>query len=234
MSIIIPCHGRLDLTERCLKSIYEHTTDIELILVDNGSIDEHWDYFPSLQVTRISIDKNLGFARGCNIGAAAAKYDPLFLNNDTEVRAGWLDPLRAALDDRDVGAVAGRLEFPDGRLQHAGVRLFVRGVLTAENIETEQPAGEVQVVAGAALLVRREAWNSVAGFDPAFYNGYEDVDLCLRLGEAGWKIRYEPESTVMHHAHGSGPERWARVRENIALLDERWRDKMIRRAQVNI
>lgn len=227
VSIIIPCFGRKDLTAKCLDSIYANTPPVyELILVDNGSQDGTWALLEFLQPEKhqtIKISQNIGFGRATNVGAAASVMPFLLcLNNDTEVQPGWLEPLLAAMDDPKVGAAAGRLVNPDGSLQHAGVRLFhdSNGIYTAENIREEQPAGEAQCLAGTALLVRAEAWDG--GFDPGFYNGYEDVDLCLRIRQNGWTLAYTPESTVMHHCHASGPSRWARVRENIARLHEQW------------
>ena len=217
ISIVIPCYGRADMTAACLQSIDENTRlDHELVLVDNGSPDgETWDLIGQTDCVSVFLSENVNYGRGANIGAIASSGDLIvFLNNDTEVRAGWLEPLVDAFSDKEVGIAAGRLEDPDGTLQHAGVTLFMdRGTLTAANVTTEEPSRELDVVAGTAMMIRRECFQSSGGHDPVYRNGYEDVDLCLRARAAGWKVRYCAESNVMHHKHQSGPSRWAYVRE---------------------
>ena len=231
VSIVIPLYGRADLTAKCLDSIYANTEKpYELVLVNNGSTDST----VALQRLQpegtdllwVSVSENVGFGRASNAGAAVASGEFLvMLNNDTEVRAGWLEALLAECSE-EVGAVAGRLENPDGTLQHAGVTLFYdsNGTLTAENIHEEREAGNADCLAGTALLVRAEAFRDVGGFDPCFYNGYEDVDLSLALSQAGWGLRYTPDSVVMHHLHQSGPSRWTHVQDNIRRLNDQWAD----------
>ena len=230
VDVIIPQYGRVDLTDKCWSTVRDHSPDAGIIVVDNGTEDEdRWDAHTWAE-PNIQIKDNIGYGRATNVGAAASTADfLLLLNNDCEVHEGWLEPLLKAMDNEKVGAAAGRLVDPDGTLQHAGVRLFWddNGVLTAANITEEQDASEdVECLAGTALLVRRLAWLSVGGYDPAYVNGYEDVDLTLRLRMAGWQLAYCPDSTVMHHKHASGPSRWTHVNENIARLNEIWGPRM--------
>ena len=230
VDVIIPQYGRPELTMRCVQTIREHSGDVNVVLVENGS-ENIFDRAVVVDppTLRIDLGTNIGYGRASNVGAAASTAEFLmFLNNDTEVHAGWLEPLVAAMDDPGIGAVAGRLENPDGTLQHAGVTLFwdQQGILTAQNITEEQPAHEPDCLAGTALLVRRQAWLMIGGYDPIFRNGYEDVDLCLRLRSAGWRLWFTPESTVMHHQHASGASRWTHVNENIALLHNRWSERL--------
>ena len=164
------------------------------------------------------------FAENCNKGAALAQSEVLvFLNDDTEVQPGWWQPLVAALED---GAhVAGsRLIFSDGRLQHAGVYFTVdeHGILWANNHTTPQPSGPVDAVTGACLAIRHNDFDTLDGFDEAFKSGYEDIDLCLRVRQAGGRIWYCADSTVIHHESQSGPARWAHTGENIARLNQLW------------
>ena len=227
VSIIVVVFNRVDLTQKCLASIFEHTDDPDVVVVDNGSSDATREWLKTQPVEVVTLAENVGWGRGANAGAAVAKRDlHVHLNNDTEVRDGWLDGLLAELEP-DVGAVAGRLVNPDGSLQHAGVRLFFQGSnLVAENIATEQPAGDVDCIAGTAMLVRAEAFREAGGIDPNFRNGYEDVDFALRLREDGWRLRFTPDSTVMHHQHGSGPERWTHVQDNVRRLNELWAEEL--------
>lgn len=221
VSIVIPHYGPSELTVACLASLREHTPrDVEVIVVNNGT----GDLFPA--DVRLANPENRGFAIACNQGARAASHDRVvFLNNDTEVRAGWLPPLVAALDGDPLAAVVGSLlVYPDGRIQHAGVELFYAGggILTARNIQGPQPRGEVDAVTGACMAVERAHFLAIGGFDEGYWNGYEDVDLCLALREEGWRVLFEPDSVVMHRESASGPARWLRVTENIARLQVKW------------
>ena len=168
-----------------------------------------------------------GFAQTCNAGAARTTADVLvFLNDDTVVLPGWLDPLVEAVGGPESGVIAGsRLLYPDGQIQHTGV--FLRrdslGRLEAYNRRSDRPSGEVPAVTGACLAIDRESWDRLAGFDEAFVNGYEDVDLCLRHRAAGGTVRYCAESTVIHFESRS-PGRFDHAPQNLDLLQQRWSD----------
>jgi GT2 family glycosyltransferase/tetratricopeptide (TPR) repeat protein len=211
----------------------------EIIVVDNGSTDGTPDFLQAAQAAgtlrAILNSENTGFAKACNQGARTAlgKYI-LFLNNDTEVRAGWLEPLVAVAEaDSRVGAVGGKLLFPNGTIQHAGVALastqdgdpLLGFHLFAGEKGDFALAGRrriCQAVTAACLLVRKVLFEQAGGFDEEFYNGYEDVDLCLRLQERGFVNVYEPASVVTHHESQSGPERFKRVGENIRRFHQKW------------
>ncbi len=247
VSIIIPVYDKLELTKQCLASLWRHTPGdrYEIIVVDNGSTDGTAEYLRELEsdgkVKALVQDENLGFARGCNRGAAAARGRYLlFLNNDTEVTEGWLSPLVQTLDqDPFVGAVGNKLLFPDGTIQHAGVALVqedrqqgqifgARHVLYRKSPESKA-ANQPQIMralTAACLMVRSEAFFQVVGFDEAYWNGNEDVDLCLKLGEAGWRLVYRPESVVVHHESQSGPERWSGLSDNQKRLHARWQGRV--------
>ncbi|MCA9752976.1 MAG: glycosyltransferase [Gemmatimonadetes bacterium] len=242
VSIVIPLYGRVDLTAKCLESLAANTPEgsFEVILVDNASKDSTPDLLARLDgnVKIVRNEKNLGFATACNQGAAlAATPNLLFLNNDTEAHAGWLEPLLETLEDPTVGVVGAKLLFPDGLVQHAGVALATRPSripLVAFHLHYGVPADapevnvahEVPVVTGACLLIRRSLFDSIGGFDTFFWNGYEDVDLCLQAGARGARVVYQPASVLTHHESMSGPERFTRVGENERLLSSRWMGKV--------
>jgi GT2 family glycosyltransferase/glycosyltransferase involved in cell wall biosynthesis/Flp pilus assembly protein TadD len=246
VSIIIPVLDRLDLTRACLEALRRHTPagQVELILVDNGSHDGTVEFLRAEEaagrLTALFNAENLGFARACNAGAAVARADALlFLNNDTEVRPCWLEPLLATLaGDPQVGAVGSKLLFPDGTIQHAGVivaddrqlpdPLVARHIYYRERADLPQAnqPREYQALTAACLLVRREAFSAADGFDEGYWNGYEDIDLCFRLREDGWRLVYAPASEVIHHESQSGPARFIKVAENIRRLRGRWLAKV--------
>jgi len=246
VSIVIPTFNRLDLTRACLKALHANTPteDFELIVVDNASTDGTREFVAAEQtagrLTAILNEKNAGFARACNQGAAAArgKY-VLFLNNDTEVRPGWLSPLiQSAEADPQIGALGGKLLYSDNTIQHAGVVLLDDRAhgdpLLAQHIFSRQPhdlpeANRPKIcpaLTAACLFVRREIFEQVGGFDEEFWNGYEDVDLCLKISAAGKRLVYQPASVVTHHESQSGPERFRRAPQNIARLHQKWLGKV--------
>jgi GT2 family glycosyltransferase len=248
VSIIIPVMDKLALTRACLASLDAApcAASWELLVIDNGSTDGSgaWlaDEERAGRLTLLSPGENLGFAAACNAGADRARGRHLmFLNNDTEVTPGWLDPLVTTLDrDPRVWAAGSKLLYPDGTIQHGGVALveaergpltLLEGIHLAHHKPADFPgaarAQRLQACSAACLLVRADVFADLDGFDTAYWNGNEDVDLCLRLGEAGGRIVYRPESVVVHHESQSGPERWAKVSENVKLLNERWRGRAV-------
>lgn len=239
-SIVIPCFNKAELTSACLQSITETTgsSAVEVILVDNGSsdatalIEGGTDCF-----TVIRNQVNQGFAKACNQGFAAARSDTIvFLNNDTVALPGWLDAMLAVLEQEpSAGAVGARLLFPNGTIQHAGVTIGVETgptgpVLHGYHLYYSQPADfpnasvprSVDAVTAAAMAVRRTALEEVGGFCEEYWNGNEDVDLCLALRQAGWDVVYEPAACLIHLESQSGPERFSRFQHNVDTLTARW------------
>jgi len=179
---------------------------------------------------RIHSGRNIGYGAACNRLAAMVDHEFIVLvNNDCFVHAGWWPPIVRAFQDPTVGIVGGQLFYPDGRVQHAGVGLRYRGGLLEAYNEQWNMAGTVDMpaVTGALMAVRRACWRELRGFDEAFYNGYEDVDLCLRARAAGWRVVYEHAAHATHLESASGSERWVKVRENVMLLQERWAGKAL-------
>lgn len=219
VSIIVAHYGDCELLDWCVAALAANTDgDYELVVVDNGT------GHPVEANIAIRNPDNVGFGAASNQGAAAAHGDHLvFLNNDTEVRAGWLSPLVAHLE-RGAGIVGSLLLYPAGTIQHAGVRLYrdSRGRLVAENRQGEYAEGTVEAVTGACLAISRDLFWKLGGFDTGYHNGYEDVDLCLTARRAGYRVVYEPASTVTHHESAAGAARWTHVRQNVARLQERW------------
>jgi GT2 family glycosyltransferase/radical SAM superfamily enzyme YgiQ (UPF0313 family)/cytochrome c-type biogenesis protein CcmH/NrfG len=236
-SIIIPVFNKLELTSQCLTTLASATTmpEYEVIVVDNASTDGTAEFLAELggDVQIIRNPENHGFAIACNQGANAARGEfLLFLNNDTIPTEGWLNALVDEVERHpDVAVVGSKLLYEDGTIQHAGVA-FSRMVFTPYHIYRKFPADspmvnrrrEFQCVTGACMLVRRDVFEQVGRFDEGFKNGFEDVDLCLKIREQGWHIMYRPDS-VVYHLESQTPGRKTHDTDNARRLLERWSHK---------
>ncbi|HEV3383958.1 MAG TPA: glycosyltransferase family 2 protein [Gemmata sp.] len=217
VSIVIPFKDRPELLRNCLRSL-AHTSyrDFEVILVDNGSKERRTKRFLSRNLARgrfVVVDGSgqFNFSRLCNSGAARANGEYLlFLNNDTEVLdPAWLEQLlRPAMDAR-VGIVAATLLYPNRTIQHAGIfprddGLWVhqyRGVPVGhrgENSELLVPRS-VPAVTAACLMIRRELFQAMAGFDERYPVTYNDIELCERVRERGLLVVITPHVRLMHY-----------------------------------
>ena len=242
VSIVIPLFNRVGLTESCWDSIVQHTAQAlcwEAVFVDNASTDGTPEFLADLsrkhprQVTAIRNDENIGFARACNQGALAARGSVIvFLNNDTLVHPGWLPPLVEELDERQgTGVVGGRLLYPDGSIQHAGVVIGRSRIPYHCSLKATQDDPMVtlrrtfRIVTGACMTVRKDEFVSMGMFDEAYLNGHEDVDLCLRYCEAGRKVVYRPECVVTHF-ESQTEGRFAHCRANTERTLLRWHGKL--------
>lgn len=233
VSIVIPLYNKVDYTRRCLEALAANTPEdlYEVILVDNASTDGTGELLGSLRgdVTIIRNPHNLGFAMACNQGArAAASEFVVFLNNDTEPQSGWLEALLAEIEsDPRVGIVGCKLLYPGtGRIQHAGIG-WIDGFPDHphRNAPADAPevnaARDLDMVTGACMLVRRQLFEQVGGFDEGYLNGVEDVDLCLQVRRAGFRVRYCPGSVLIHH-EGTSEGRFSHVGPNLRRFFGRW------------
>jgi GT2 family glycosyltransferase/Flp pilus assembly protein TadD/2-polyprenyl-3-methyl-5-hydroxy-6-metoxy-1,4-benzoquinol methylase len=233
-SIIIPVWNKLDLTAQCLKALAGVTTEpsYEVIVVDNASTDGSAEFLASLSgdVRVIQNQENLGFAKACNQGARVARGKYLvFLNNDTIPLKGWLKALVSEVEAYpEVGIVGSKLLYEDGTIQHAGVVLnraeglpyhIYKGFSGDSPVVNQRR--EYQVVTAACLLIRRSLFMELGGFDEGFRNGFEDVDLCLKAGERGSHVVYQPRS-VLYHLESQTPGRKLHDDTNAKRLLERW------------
>ncbi len=208
---------------RCLSSLREEGV-ARLVVVDNGSSDDSAEVAETAGAIWLPSGANVGYGRAANLGAARPELSrcPMLLvcNPDIELRPGALAALRSTLDENPaVGMVGPKLLNSDGTLYpsarafpsmldavgHAVLGLFFPGNPFTRRYRLvdwdHSEAALVDWVSGACFLARREAWETIGGFDPAYFMYMEDVDLCWRLGEAGWQVAYEP-SAVVKHAQG--------------------------------
>jgi N-acetylglucosaminyl-diphospho-decaprenol L-rhamnosyltransferase len=204
----------------CLNSLADGGVD-DVVVVDNGSADASGALVRGAGAHWIETGSNLGYGRAANLGAgsdaAALAGYLLICNPDLVVGAGAIESLRKVLDaDPSLGAVGPRITNPDGSL-YPSARSFpdlldamghgLLGLVAPRNRFSRryrlldwdhEDAANVDWVSGACFLIRREAWDDVGGFDPAYFMYMEDVDLCWRLRRAGWGVRYEPAARVLH------------------------------------
>jgi len=159
----------------------------------------------------------------------------LFLNNDTVPTQGWLEEMIKVVErDPRVGIVGSKLLFPNNTIQHAGVFIadnpwpitpchaFYKKPSDAPEVNMVK---EYQCVTGACMLIRKSLFDETGGFDESYLNGYEDVDLCFKVREKGFKIVYTPKS-VLYHFESQTATRHDHENQNIKLLNRRWRGKI--------
>lgn len=211
-SVVIPCFNNAMHTRLCLKNLYDNTDPqvYEIIIVDDASTDATSALTSTADdwIRIVRNPENLGFGPSCNKGAQLARSDIIvFLNNDAFVLPNWLQPLLDCFnEDEQLGAVQPKLLYPNGTVNDAGGLVFAEGkawnygkgqnIIDAPLINTRR---RPDYVSGACLAVRKEAFYSVGGFDPRYAPAYyEDTDLSFALAKTGWKLLYEPKSTVVH------------------------------------
>ena len=220
VSAVVVSYNARDHLEVCLKSLISEGV-ASIVVVDNGSSDGSRRVAEAAGVRWRDSGGNVGYGRAANLGAAdeavAGAEFLLVCNPDLEVLPGCVTALMGTLaEDDSVGLVGPRLSNPDGSL-YPSARTFpdlldamghgLFGLVAPGNPFTRRyrlldwdhsEQAMVDWVSGACFLVRRTAWDSVGGFDPSYFMYMEDVDLCWRLGRAGWRIAYQPGAEVIH------------------------------------
>jgi len=229
-SIVILTHNELEYTRRCVASIQANTPEPhELVFVDNASTDGTLEYLRALPgAVVIANEQNLGFGGGCNQGLAVARGERLLLlNNDTVATPGWLSAMLEALDrDTRLGIVGPRSNSVAGAQRVEAVTYdedSLDGLTAYSGRWALGHVGEVTLtprVIGFCLLMRREVLTQIGGFDVRFGIGnFEDDDLCIRAGVAGWGVGIAHDSFVHHF--GSRTFTGARVNYT-AQMESNW------------
>lgn len=209
-SVIVPTRDRVDLLRPCVDALRNTIyRPFELVVVDNESREpETLAYLGELRaqngVQVVRYPHRFNFARQMNLAAANATGDVLlFFNNDARPRSvGWFDAMLEHAMRAEVGAVGARLLWPDGRAQHEGVVLNAGGV--ALNLDSGpylvygSSIRNMAAVTAACLMTRASVFRQIGGMDERLRVAYNDVDLCLRLGLAGWRVIYTPYAELTH------------------------------------
>ena len=252
VSIIIPSHEQPEVLRACVESIFEKTTydNYEVLLIENNSknpatfacYDELVERFGErLRVERYEHPFN--FSAICNYGVSLAKGDYLLLlNNDTKlITENWLERMVGTCTRPEVGVCGVRLLYPDDTIQHAGIVVsgaaanHLHKYLPSDNCGYFNFAGHqrnLSAVTAACVIVRRDAYELVGGFDEKLAVAYNDVDFCLRLGEKGLLVVYDPYVELVHYesiSRGFDREGAAsvRYRRELARFNERWAEILV-------
>ncbi len=256
VSVIVPTYLDTHMTLRAVEAVMETTAHlpvrVQVVVVDNGCRPEQAAVLDAMTVrwaeddARVEVlhnDANLGFALANDVAIPVLRgATTVFLNNDTVVTPGWLEPLLESLEDAEVLGAQSLLRYPDGSVQCAGVVFPVAGGIPYgfgqwHPVEDLAGVGDLRfhAVTAACLAMRTVDVVALGGFDPVFNNGMEDIDLCLRAeqlrrGEGdGEPMRprfvVRPESTVWHHESVS-PGRFRKYRTNRRVFLERWHGQL--------
>lgn len=250
VSLIIPTRDQYRLLKTCIDSILEKTSypHCEIIVVDNqSSCHDTLAYLHSFnqsERTRFPVrvmrfDQPFNYSRINNFAVQHARGSVIgMVNNDVEViNPGWLTEMVSHVIRPQIGCVGAKLYYPDNTLQHAGVVLGIGGVAGHSHKHfpghSEGYFGRlrtihnVSAVTGATLLIRRDVLEQVGGFDESLQVAFNDVDLCLRVREAGYRNLWTPYAELYHHeskSRGSddNPEKLARFTQERLFMTNRW------------
>ena len=262
ISIIIANKDHAVDLKRCIGSIYEKSTyeNWEIIVVENNSTEEStWAYYKELTGKDVRAEKNVlsedgkvrvvvyeadgtfNYSAVNNFGVSFANGEYiLLLNNDTEViTVNWLEELLMYAQREDVGAVGGKLYYPDKTIQHAGVVLGLGAHRTAGHSHYKQPkanlgymgrlcyAQDVSAVTAACLLVKKALFDEVGGFDESFTVAFNDVDLCMKFRELGYLNIFTPFAEMYHYESKTRGleegEKLRRFEREVAAFRAKWK-----------
>ena len=218
ISIIILTRDNVDLLKQCMDSIFDNTSyqNFEIVLVENNSRNaETFNYYETLKSKpRVNVlVHNLPFNYSAfnNWGAQHSTGEILlFLNNDIQCfEPGWLEEMSRWATRPEVGVVGAKLLYPDGAIQHAGLVIGLEGhanhvfAKKAEGYQglfgTDEWYRNYSAVTGACMMVRREVFDHIGGFDEHYSLAFNDIELCLRATKAGFRVVYTPFARLFHH-----------------------------------
>ncbi len=250
ISIIIPTKDHIQDLKRCMNAIDTLSTyrNYEYILVENNSQEaETFAYYRELEPELKKADRGrivtwkggFNFSSINNFGAGSARGEYLLLlNNDTELISpdGLEEMLGLCMQD-GIGAVGARLYYEDDTIQHAGVVIGFGGI--AGHCFVMQPRGttgymhriictqEYSAVTAACMLVKKSAFDEVGGLSPELAVAFNDIDFCLKLRSAGYRIIYAPYAELYHYESKSRgledtPDKIARFNKEMAVFEKKW------------
>ncbi|MEH2096715.1 glycosyltransferase family 2 protein, partial [Nostoc sp.] len=250
VSIIIPTRDLGNTLDKCLTSIFEKTTypNYEVILIDNGSQEENtanviskWQQKESSKFKCYRLDIPFNYSKINNYAVNKAKGDYLlFLNNDIEViTPDWIDAMVEQAQRPSIGTVGALLLYPDNTIQHAGVVMGIGGVAghSHKHYLADSPGYFDQIltvnnysaVTAACLMCRREIFELIGGFEEELAVAFNDVDLCLKIVEKGYKNIYLPHVMLYHYESKSRgyedtPAKVTRFIQETKYMQKKWKN----------
>ena len=250
ISVIIPNCDHVEELRKCVEAIRRKNSyeNYEILIAENNSKDEAtFQYYEELdkdpKVRILKYEGEFNYARINNFAAKEAKGEfLLLLNNDVEfINKDFIKELLMYAQRSDVGAVGGKLLFPDDTIQHAGIVIGLGAHRTAGHIHYKDEnthigymgrlcyAQNVSAVTGAALMVKKADYDAVGGLDENYAVALNDVDFCLRLREKGLLNVFTPFAEAYHYESASRgldtvPEKAKRYEEECARFQERWKE----------
>ena len=250
VTVVIPFKDQLDMTEQCVDRLLGITRydALDILLVDNWSTAAGHEAFVGRvcadeRVRMMRVEEPFNYSRLNNLAAASTQAEFLvFMNNDMVVsNDDWLEQaMGEALADDRVAVVGGRFSYPNGTLQHAGVALGIGGVAGHVHVGIPDTEGgyagrasfaqEMSAVTAAGMLIRHSVFDAVGGFDERdLAVAFNDIDLCLKVRQAGHRVVYTPEFRAVHHESLSRgdderPVQERRFFQESELMKERWGD----------
>lgn len=246
ISIIIPTKDKVDYLKKCIDSILQKSTykNFEIIIIDTGSTrKETKDYYQTIknkpQIKFLKWNKKFNFSSVNNFAVNNSRGEYLlFLNNDTEViTPDWIESLLQLAQRKDIGAVGCKLLYPNNKIQHAGVILGLGGIANHNFYrmpdEISQPfpmlnskdmIRNFSAVTGACLMIKKDKFLSVKGFDQKFQIAYNDIDLCLKLNKNGFNTVYTPYAKLFHYESISISQRRDEIqfKKEQNMMNKKW------------
>lgn len=256
VSIIIPNKDHTDILKKCLESIQNKTSypNFEIIVIENNSTEHTtFDYYRTIQniwnnVSIVTWTDMFNYSKINNYGVQFAKGEfIILLNNDTEViNPSWIESLLGYCQQNEVGAVGGKLLYPDNTIQHAGIKIYEcktpaesgGPVHIFQHLDNSDPGymrrldnpHNVSAITGACLMTRKSTYEQLEGLDERFAVAYNDVDYCLKLRSHNYRIVFNPEVLLYHHesisrgldTDSSGLDNYARFLSEQGLFRQKW------------
>lgn len=246
VSIIIPNKDAKEDLEKCIRSILEKSsyTNYEILIVENNSTGEEiFSYYKELsensKIRLLRWKREFNYSAINNYGAKKAKGDYLlFLNNDTEVISpDWIEEMLGFCQRPDTGIVGARLYFGNNTVQHAGTVIGIGGI--AGHMFTDMPRErsgymhkaaiiqDLSAVTAACMMVKRQVFDEVQGFEEQLSVAFNDVDFCLRVREKQYLVVYDPYVELYHYESKSrgaedSKEKVRRFQSEIEFMRCRW------------
>ncbi|MGB2895748.1 MAG: glycosyltransferase family 2 protein, partial [Anaerolineales bacterium] len=237
VSIIIPTKDHLQILDRCLRSLTKKTAypKYEILILDSGKPGTTHDLIAQYSSAEIIIkvfptESPFNYSRTNNEGARAAAGELLlFLNDDVEIIDGdWLEEMVRWAELPEIGAVGAKLLYPNKTIQHLGVILGLGGhanhVFLGAEEDDDGPYGPTDwyrnylAITGACMMVRREEFESVGGFNEDYKLAFSDIELCLRIIEKGLRVMVTPHARLIHR-EGISRGRYMPVEDIVLAAD---------------